>query len=87
VLEGFAVRLTSCIGEVALHALTSENSDDSIASVQDACLLAMLRVTAECDEVPVEVVSAVNELGKKSGRHIRLVSRFSSLRFDVSDMP
>ena len=65
----------------------TENSDDSIASVQDACLLAMLRVGAECDEVPEDIVSAVKELGKQSGRYIRLVSRFSDLRFDVSDLP
>ena len=66
--------------------MMGESADDSIASVQDACLLAMLRVTAECDEVPVRIVSAVRELGKQSGRHIRLVSRFLCLRFDVSDV-
>ncbi|KAJ7124951.1 armadillo-type protein [Mycena epipterygia] len=39
--------------------------------VQDACLLAMLRISAECEQVPSEVLICVNDLSKQSGRHIR----------------
>lgn len=40
-------------------------------SVQDACLLSMLRLSAECDKVPQEVYTAVHELSQSAGRHIR----------------
>jgi hypothetical protein len=43
------------------------------ASVQDASLLAMLRVAAECDEVPSDIVNSVTSLGQSAGRHIRQV--------------
>ncbi|KAJ7668431.1 armadillo-type protein [Mycena polygramma] len=39
--------------------------------VQDACLLAMLRISAECEQVPSEVVIAIQDLSNRSGRHIR----------------
>ncbi|KIJ67872.1 hypothetical protein HYDPIDRAFT_185857 [Hydnomerulius pinastri MD-312] len=40
-------------------------------SVQDACLLSMLRVSAECDEVPEEVSGVVHDLSQTAGRHLR----------------
>ncbi|KAJ7782899.1 armadillo-type protein [Mycena metata] len=40
-------------------------------AVQDACLLAMLRVSAECEQVPSDVVISVSDLSKQSRRHIR----------------
>ncbi|KAJ7647590.1 armadillo-type protein [Roridomyces roridus] len=40
-------------------------------AVQDACLLAMLRISFECDQVPSEVFSRVKDLSEQSGRHIR----------------
>ncbi|KIM91944.1 hypothetical protein PILCRDRAFT_108 [Piloderma croceum F 1598] len=39
-------------------------------SVQDACLLSMLRVAADCDEVPPEVLILVKDLAQHSRRHI-----------------
>ncbi|KIK97374.1 hypothetical protein PAXRUDRAFT_31834 [Paxillus rubicundulus Ve08.2h10] len=39
-------------------------------SVQDACMLSMLRLSAECDEVPEDVISAVRELSQFAGRHL-----------------
>ncbi|KAF9467306.1 armadillo-type protein [Collybia nuda] len=42
-----------------------------VPSVQDACLLAMMRVSIECNEVPVEIVNTVANLVETSGRHIR----------------
>ncbi|RDB25374.1 AP-4 complex subunit epsilon-1 [Hypsizygus marmoreus] len=40
-------------------------------SVQDVCLLALLRVAAECNEVPTNILNIVRELGARSGRHIK----------------
>ncbi|KAJ7755738.1 armadillo-type protein [Mycena maculata] len=40
-------------------------------AVQDACLLAMLRISAECEQVPSEIFVCVNDLSNRSGRHIR----------------
>ncbi|KAL1723831.1 hypothetical protein EV715DRAFT_285895 [Schizophyllum commune] len=39
--------------------------------VQDACLLAMLRISAECEDVPGDVLQTVQELARNAGRHIR----------------
>jgi hypothetical protein len=50
-----------------------------VAAVQDASLLAMLRVGADCDEVPLEVTTTVTELGQFSRRHIRRVSPIVSV--------
>ncbi|KAH7909974.1 armadillo-type protein [Hygrophoropsis aurantiaca] len=41
------------------------------ATVQDASLLAMLRISAECDKVPQDVIDLVTNLSQFSGRHIR----------------
>ncbi|KAJ7039210.1 armadillo-type protein [Mycena alexandri] len=40
-------------------------------AVQDACLLAMLRISAECEQVPSDVVISVSDFSKQSRRHIR----------------
>ncbi|KAJ6558526.1 armadillo-type protein, partial [Mycena vulgaris] len=40
-------------------------------AVQDASLLAMLRISAECEQVPSEVLTCINDLCNHSGRHIR----------------
>ncbi|KAJ7928581.1 armadillo-type protein [Mycena leptocephala] len=40
-------------------------------AVQDACLLAALRISAECEQVPSDVVISINDLSNQSGRHIR----------------
>ncbi|KAK7472924.1 hypothetical protein VKT23_001029 [Stygiomarasmius scandens] len=40
-------------------------------AVQDACLLAMLRVVAECEEVTQDVIETVTTLGQNSKRYIR----------------
>lgn len=41
------------------------------AGVQDACLLAMLRISAECERVPPDIMQTVQEIAKRAGRHIR----------------
>ncbi|KAF7362087.1 Adaptin-N domain-containing protein [Mycena venus] len=40
-------------------------------AVQDACLLTMLRISAECEQVPSEVMTGIRDLSTQSGRHIR----------------
>ncbi|KAI6000552.1 armadillo-type protein [Pisolithus albus] len=59
-------------------------------SVQDACLLSMLRLSAECSEVPEEVTQTVQELSQSAGRYIRArceqFSRFSRQRHILTDI-
>lgn len=45
------------------------------AVVQEPCLLAMLRIAADCEEIPVEVTRTVSETSQSAGRHIRRVSQ------------
>jgi hypothetical protein len=46
----------------------------TLVSVQEPCILAMLRIAADCEELPMEVVQTVSETGQNAGRHIRRVS-------------
>lgn len=39
--------------------------------VQEPCLLAMLRIAADCEEIPKEVMQTVSEAGQNASRHIR----------------
>ena len=45
-----------------------------LASVQDACLITMLRISAVSDEVPSEVTELIKDLHTSSGRHLKRVS-------------
>jgi hypothetical protein len=56
----------SCIGP---------DNHNITATVQEACLLSMLRVTAELDDVPTKTIEIVTELGESAGRQIRRVRR------------
>jgi len=49
--------------------------DIVIAIVQEPCLLAMLRLAADCEEVPEQAIQIVSEAVQTAGRHIRRVSR------------
>ncbi|OJA17845.1 hypothetical protein AZE42_03319 [Rhizopogon vesiculosus] len=42
-----------------------------VVTVQDACLLSMLRVCAECDEIPDTIPKIVAEISQFSGKFIR----------------
>ena len=47
----------------------------NIATVQETCLIAMLRVRADCDEVPPDVIDVVKNItstGRRSVRSVRL---------------
>ena len=45
----------------------------NVASIQDACLITMLRISAAAEEVPQEAIETVKELHARSGRHMRRV--------------
>ena len=47
--------------------------DSLIASVKEACLLAMLRVAADCEEIPEDVKGKVQKASEVSGRYLRRV--------------
>jgi hypothetical protein len=42
----------------------------------------MLRITADCDEVPTQVIDTVTELKQTSKRHVRQV-RFSFINYEL----
>jgi hypothetical protein len=56
-------------------------------TVQDACLLSMLRVCAECDEIPDTIPKLVTEISQFSGRLIRNVSMVSIWMRIGHDLP
>ncbi|KAG5731000.1 AP-4 complex subunit epsilon [Termitomyces sp. T112] len=43
----------------------------STPPVKDACILAMLRVAVDCDEIPSSIINVVEELGHHSKWHLR----------------
>ena len=45
-----------------------------IADIQEACLLTMLRVSANCETIPEETLSVVRKVQENAGRHIKRVS-------------
>lgn len=49
-------------------------SDYVVVPVLDACLLAMLRLAADCEDIPSETLRAISKLKEASGRHIKRVS-------------
>ncbi|KAL1747071.1 armadillo-type protein [Schizophyllum fasciatum] len=49
----------------------SSRLDRCPSGVQDACLLAMLRISAECDIVSTDVLQALQTVSMNAGRHIR----------------
>lgn len=56
-------------------------------TVQDACLLSMLRVCAECDEIPDTIPKLVTELSQFSGKLIRNVSLVFARMRAGNDLP
>jgi hypothetical protein len=43
------------------------------ASVKEACLFAMLRIAAECEDITNDIKEKVNKMSEVSGRHLRRV--------------
>jgi AP-4 complex subunit epsilon-1 len=77
-LQGFSSRLSLYSRE--FHGLVRVNWILTLitATVQEACIISMLRITADVDDVPTKVLDVVTKLGESSGRHIRRVR--SSIR-------
>ncbi|KAH9857122.1 ARM repeat-containing protein [Lenzites betulinus] len=61
----------SPISPVELLRSISARVSSYSASIQDACLIAMLRLSVACDEVPTEVLDVVKALHARGGRHVK----------------
>lgn len=81
-LRGTATRLTSYARESNIDQCEYQ-FDDYQASVRDACLLTMLRLSVECDDVPEEVTAVVVQLSKNSSAHLRRVGSTHNLFLDT----
>jgi AP-4 complex subunit epsilon-1 len=46
---------------------------DYLASVKEACVLTMLRLSEECEEVPAEVIERVRKTAETAGKFLRRV--------------
>ncbi|KAF7977752.1 hypothetical protein HWV62_2842 [Athelia sp. TMB] len=75
VLRGLASRLASYAGRLLFIAVRIISKYVCPAPVQDACLMSMLRIVVDCEEVPAEVLVLVKELGQNSRRHVRQSTR------------
>ena len=56
---------------------------DRLASVKEACVLAMLRLSNECEEIPEEVIKRVKKVAETAGKFLRRVRWF----FVVAEVP
>jgi AP-4 complex subunit epsilon-1 len=74
-LQGLASRLSSNGGACYLHGQPCHPSLMCFvtAAIQDALLLSMLRVAADCEEVSDGIISLVRKIQERAGRHIRRV--------------
>ena len=73
-LQGFSSRLTVYSREFPVLDRVNFILTAIIATVQEACVISMLRITADVDDVPAKVLEIVTKLGESSGRrHIRRV--------------
>lgn len=73
ILSALSSRLASSTGKRYQSYHMMAQTIASAASVQDVCLVSMLRISAECDAVPEEVKLAVSGLAETAGRYIRRV--------------
>ncbi|KDQ57667.1 hypothetical protein JAAARDRAFT_207161 [Jaapia argillacea MUCL 33604] len=62
--------VSSAPSESLLSAMAGKLSSYS-ASIQDACLLCMIRIAGDCDGMPSDVLENVRSLLERAGRHIR----------------
>ncbi|KAG7090900.1 hypothetical protein E1B28_009979 [Marasmius oreades] len=72
------------------YALVKKMSSQLLSAslpIQEACLLAMLRVAAECDRIPEDVLNVVSKIGEAGSGRIRFFSlKFSELVQDRSSL-
>lgn len=59
------------------------STHNNLASVKEACVLAMLRLSDECEEVPEEVLERVKKMAETAGKFLRRVWWFVT----VADVP
>ena len=78
-LRGLSRRLISYPGLCSLRVFwfLPTSIDSTAVSIQEVSILSMIRLAAECDKVPPEVISDVQHLKSISGRHISRVSILS----------
>ena len=78
-LRGLSRRLISYPGLCSLRVFwfLPTSIDSTAVSIQEVSILSMIRLAAECDKVPPEVISHVQHLKSISGRHISRVSILS----------
>jgi AP-4 complex subunit epsilon-1 len=72
-LQGFSSRLFLYSREIPGLVGVNRILTSITATVQEACVISMLRITADVDSVPAKTLEAVTKLGESSGRHIRRV--------------
>ena len=76
-LRGLSKRLISYSGpRISTVSLLIPLTNFSVASIQEAILLTMIRLAAECQKIPPEPISDVQHLKGISGRHISRVCFF-----------
>jgi hypothetical protein len=63
------------------------NTQEVAVTVQDTCLLSMLRMSAECDQIPHTVPKLVTEIFQFSGKRIRNVSPVAVWMKARDDLP
>lgn len=56
---------------MSVRGISSAHED--LASVKEACVLAMLRLSNECEEVPEEVIERVKKVAETAGKFLRRV--------------
>lgn len=73
ILEALSFRIAFCPSVFSSSNCDSGLIDLVTVPVQDACLLSMLRIAADCSEVSPQVLATVSKLKEVSGRHIKRV--------------
>ena len=58
-----------------------------VVSVKEACLLAMLRVAADCEDIPNTAVEKVHKASEISGRYLRRVCSCHIWRNNLRTLP
>jgi AP-4 complex subunit epsilon-1 len=75
ILRGLAGRLSLYHGKRTHFLLHNMFNPDCLpAAVQEACLLSMLRIVADCEEVSPEVIKSVTDAEQGASQYIRRVS-------------
>jgi hypothetical protein len=55
------------------------------AIVQEPCILAMIRVSAHCDEIPSDVENVIDDISRKADHVVQNVRAISILMVKITD--